>query len=357
MKLGFHVPINTVSFGQISIALLREAMKRGIEASVLPIGQVNLSSNNIEKDFNAYLAESINRGSMFFDRDLPTIKIWHLHGEALNCPSKAFSLLSFYELDSPTPAELHVASQVPTAFSSKYTVQVFKDNGVETKYIPLGFDESSFYETKKKYFSDDRITFTLAGKFENRKHHLKIIKAWTKAFGNDRRYYLNAALYNPHFDENMNENLMRASLCGVQYFNVGFQKWMPNNQMYNDYLNAGNIVIGMSGGEGWGLPEFQSLCLGKHGVIMNAHSYSSWANDVNSVLVESNKKISSEDGVWFKKGAPINQGEIFDFSEEAFIEGCKTAIERYKNNPYNEAGAMLKQEFSYSKTLESLIEF
>ena len=48
---------------------------------------------------------------------------------------------------------------------------------------------------------------------------------------------------------------------------------MPTNTAYNDYLNSGDIIIGMSGGEGWGLPEFHSVALGKYGIILNAHAY------------------------------------------------------------------------------------
>ena len=127
--------------------------------------------------------------------------------------------------------------------------------------------------------------------------------------------------------------------------------------MYNDFLNSGNIIIGMSGGEGWGLPEFHSLALGKHGVILNAHAYKDWATKDNSVLVESNGLIDSEDGIFFTKGAPFNQGNIFDFNEEAFIDGCEKAIERVENNKVNENGLKLQKEFTYKKTLESILKF
>jgi len=46
----------------------------------------------------------------------------------------------------------------------------------------------------------------------------------------------------------------------------------------------------MSGGEGWGLPEFQSVALGKHGVILNSSGYQDWANEKNTVMVQPNGK-------------------------------------------------------------------
>ena len=131
---------------------------------------------------------------------------------------------------------------------------------------------------------------------------------------------------------------------------------MPTNDLYNDYLNSADVIIGMSGGEGWGLPEFHSIGLGKHGVILNAHGYKGWANEENSILVQPKEKIDSYDDVFFKEGMQYNQGQIFDFDEEEFIFACETAIEKVKENRVNEAGLKIQEDFPVSKTLDSLLE-
>ena len=68
----------------------------------------------------------------------------------------------------------------------------------------------------------------------------------------------------------------------------------------------------MSGGEGWGLPEFQSACLGKHAVLLNASAYKDWANDKNAVLVEPSGKRDVYDGMFFHEGQPYNQGQVYE---------------------------------------------
>ena len=83
---------------------------------------------------------------------------------------------------------------------------------------------------------------------------------------------------------------------------------MDTNAKYNDFLNSGDIVIGGSGGEGWGLPEFHSVGLGKHAVITDGTGYKSWATDENSCLIKPGKKEEIYDNVFFHKGAPYNQG-------------------------------------------------
>jgi hypothetical protein len=131
---------------------------------------------------------------------------------------------------------------------------------------------------------------------------------------------------------------------------------MQKNSLYNDFLNSGNIIIGMSGAEGWGLPEFQSVALGKHGVILNETAYKEWANEKNCILVESSGKEEAADGMFFKKGGTFNQGNIYTFEEEAFIEGCEKAIERYKSCPINSEGLKLQEQFPYSRTVDKIIE-
>ena len=132
---------------------------------------------------------------------------------------------------------------------------------------------------------------------------------------------------------------------------------MGQNKIYNDYLNSANIIIGMSGGEGWGLPEFHSVAMGKYGVIMDAHGYKSWANKNNSVLVQPNSKIEGYDGMFFNKGLPYNQGNIYDFDGEEFIAGCEKAIEKVKENKINKEGLKLQEEFTSEKLLKNVLSY
>jgi glycosyltransferase involved in cell wall biosynthesis len=265
-------------------------------------------------------------------------------------------LLSFYELDSPTPAEINIASNFSKlAFTNKDSINTFSDYGIKSEYVPLGFDANHFKKLDKEYYNDGRIVFNLCGKLEKRKRHNKIIKAWAKKFGNNKKYYLQCAIHNPFLGKDM-PSLIKRILEGRKYFNIQFLDYMSKNVVYNDFLNSGDIILGMSGGEGWGLPEFHSVALGKHSVIMNATGYKEWASKENSVLVSPSSKISSVDGIFFTEGSEYNQGKIYDFDEEAFINGCEEAIKRVESNKVNEEGLKLQDEFTYAKTADKLLE-
>ena len=359
-EFAFNLPINPVSFGQVSLGLLRETFSRSLNPALFPIGKPDLSTQNVEENFQEWLNFILKKAVEEHDRTLPVIKLWHLNG-SLESFSQTQLLLTFYEVDTPTKAELNVTKNHKTVFTSEFTRDTFNNLGAETHFVPLFFDKDNFSQvteegSPKKYFDDERFTFNLAGKFEKRKHHHKVIQAWLKRFGNNNEYHLQACVYNNFFPKEQNIALFQAATDGKRYSNLNFLNYMPTNELYNDYLNSADIIIGMSGGEGWGLPEFHSVGVGKHAVIMNAHGYKGWANEENCTLVQPKDKIDCYDEVFFQRESPYNQGQFFDFDEDEFIFACESAVEKAKGNRLNEAGLKIQEEFTASKTLDSLIE-
>jgi hypothetical protein len=360
-SIAFNVPINSVSFGQISTLLLKTYHKGVLagesspELRLFPLGgQLDLASQTKDDLFELWLQKRTVDALENHSKSDPCFKLWHLVG-SMESFSREQTLLSFYELDSPTKAEINIAKNNKTLFTSKYTCDVFKSSGVDCDYIPLAFDNFNFRKTDKKYFDDDRIVFSLVGKMEKRKRHEKILSTWAKKFGNNKKYVLHCALYNHFLTPEQNNGFLHQALSGEKYFNINFLNFMQENEVYNDFLNSANIVIGMSGGEGWGLPEFHSIAMGKHGVIMDAHGYKGWANNENATLIGPSGKTDSTDGIFFHKGGSHNQGQIFDFDEDDFISACEEAIKKVESNPLNEEGLKLQEEFSAHKLLNNIL--
>ena len=359
MKLCLHLPINQVSFGQVSTLLLREVFKsKNIDASLFLIGnQVDLSSQDeLGQDFLNWLQEGFKNTLSSHKRSDDTLKLWHLNG-SFESISENQTLLSFYELDAPTKEEVNIVkNQKNVIFTSNYTANNFKENGCKNvSFVPLAFDKYNFKVTEKVYHTDDRIIFNLCGKLEKRKHHKKIIKAWIKKYGNNSKYFLQCSIFNPFLKPEDQQKLINEILEGKNYFNISFLGMMQKNKIYNDYLNSADIVIGMSGGEGWGLPEFQSVAMGKHGVILNAHAYKEWANEDNSTMVEPSGKIEVYDNMFFQKGSIFNQGNIFDFNEDDFISACEKTCEKVRLSKVNKNGLKLQEQFTSEKFLENII--
>ena len=178
MELSFEGPLNPVSFGQVSTALLREAYARNLNPSVFPIGNVDLSAQEKDDDFFKWLQDRIVHSFRSHKRETPCIKLWHING-GLSSISNNQVFITFYEVDSPTPSEVNVVKQNTTVFTSNFTKQVFDSHGASSHYVPLGFDKYNFKRIDKEYFSDGRIVFNLCGKLEKRKHHKKIIQSFS----------------------------------------------------------------------------------------------------------------------------------------------------------------------------------
>lgn len=358
MSFILNVPVNSVSFGQVSSLILREFfLEKNLNYIINPIGNgIDLSSQDIDQSFFDYIKSKTDDYLYKIKREFPCFKLWHLNGSIESTSNKRF-LLSFYELDNPTKEEVNIVKNHDKVFfSSSHAVTVFKSFGCSNvEYLPLAFDKYNFKRLDKSYFNDGRIVFNLVGKLEKRKHHKKIIQTWLKKYGNQRGYHLQCAIYNGFLKEEDNKTLFNSILEGKNYFNISFIGHMQKNSMYNDFLNSGDIIIGMSGGEGWGLPEFQSIGIGKHGVILNAHSYKEWANELNSTLVEPNGKIEAYDNMFFHKGQPFNQGNIFDFDPDDFISACEKTIEKVRANKLNSEGLKLQDKFSSDKLKNNIL--
>ena len=357
MQFAVNVPLNSLSFGQVSFNLLYEYYTMGLNPSIFSESEhpVDFSACDFDQGFTDWIGKNQKNAIEKHNRKIPTIRLWHINGSLKSFSDKQI-LFTFHETDQLTKAEVNILKSSTCCVSSKSSQSTFADNGIDATLIPLGFDSKHFSRTNKKYFDDGRITFNLCGKFEKRKHHEKVIKAWIKKFGNNKKYSLQCSLHNPFYqDPNALKAELAQTLGGANVFNVSFLSAMPKNSVYNDYLNSADIVIGMSGGEGWGLPEFQSVALGKHAVILNASAYKEWANQENAILINPCGKIEVYDGKFFSKGAAFSQGNIFDFNDDEFIAGCESAISRFEKNNINEEGLKLQEEFKYSTTARKLL--
>lgn len=356
MSYCFNLPINSVSFGQVSTMILRSLFERGCEVFISPIGDTDFSTQQDQPEFQEWIKKSFSNFYKNYDRSSPCFKLWHLNGSSEGI-SKENLLMTFYELDNPTKEEVDIAKNCKTViFTSEESQKIFLERGVNAKFIPLAFDKYNFYRKDKQYFDDERITFNLTGKFEKRKRHEKIIKAWIKKFGNDVKYSLQCSVYNNFLSESQNKECFVRSVEGKRYDNVQFLGFMPKNSLFNDFLNSGDIILAMSGGEGWGLPEFHSVAIGKHAVVLNAHGYKGWANKENATLVEVKNKIDVYDGVFFHPNGQFNQGKIYDFDEEEFINACEKCIDKVKKEKINKKGLNLQEEFSARKMTSRILE-
>ena len=355
MRLLVNSPINGLSFGNVSVNILRELFKKNIDLVFFPIGdKAEMDAyDKIDPDFVKYLQAATNDRYSKISKDIPSLKLWHIFGSETRY-SKNQSLFTFHEVSEVTNIENNLLKLQDNIFvSSNYTKNIFNLNGLDNvTHVPLGFD-NDFQITNKTYLQD-KIHFGILGKFENRKNTARIIKSWLKLFGNKPEYQLSCAITNPFLDKARFQNELLKVLEGKNYNNLNFVPYMQTNSEVNDYLNSIDIDLGgLSGAEGWNLPSFNATALGKWSVVINATAHKDWATKDNSILIEPSSLKDCYDDVFFKKGQSFNQGQFFDISDQEMDDAILKSLS-YAKTP-NPEGLKLQKEFTYEKTVETIL--
>jgi len=354
----FEAPFNSLSFGNVSFNLAREMFKKGMSVSLFPFKNsfdFSAFADKLDPSLKEWLEESTNSRFDNYKKDTPCLKVWHINGSEQRLSKNSF-LYSFYELNSPTLTEcILLNSHDHTFFSSSHASGEFKKSGCDnTSFVPLGFDVD--FESNEGKRLDDKIHFGLIGKWEKRKHTSKIIQAWASKYGDNNDYQLTCCVVNPFLEEKKMNELISKALSGKRFSNINFINRLKTNSEVNILHNAIDIDLsGASGAEGWNLPSFNSTAKGKWSIVLNATGHKDWANEENSILMQPSGKISAYDGTFFQEGSKFNQGEIYDFSTDDLLNAMDIAVSKVKNKEENKKGLMLKDQFSYEKTLDKIL--
>lgn len=352
MQLIFNSPANSLSLGQVGFNLLREFYKRDYKIAWFPVGQTDLSAYKVDEKFVQWLQRSVNQRYEFLGKDVPSISNWHLNGSEKVFGAKNL-LLTYQETDSATPVEKAIAAnQRKVLFCGGFSEGVFRNAGLENVgSFDLGFSED-YYPTGKKYL-EGRKHYLLIGKFEARKCTERIIKLWCAKYGNNKNYALTLLVYNPFYSPEDNEKLLAATFGGKKPWNVNVLPRLKTNAEINDLYNSCDVDLSGLGSESWGLPSFDTTCLGKWSVVLNGGGQKAWANEENSILVEQEGWRECYDDAFFKKGGDFSQGHFPYVSDEAIVHAFERAEQ--KIGTINQKGLDLGREFTYSRTVDQIL--
>ncbi len=356
MDLTVEAPINSLSFGNVSYNILRQLWRKGVNVQLFPLGgNSNFDSfDKIDKEFFEWIKDSALTANLKVKKDIPSFKLWHLNGSQNRIGSKQ-ALYTFYELSQPTETEINLAKmQDKVYFSSSYSAKLFKEKGVDASVIPVGFDED-IQKTESVHLNPEVVHFGLMGKFEKRKHTEKIIKLWLSKFGNNNKFQLTVCVTNPFIEKKEMDKILSNCLSGKRYSNINFLPYLKSNSEVNQLLSSIDIdLTGLSGAEGWNLPAFNASCLGKWSIVLNETAHKDWAKNTNCILVESSGKEPAYDNKFFQEGSSFNQGNIYTWDSDNVAECMDLAVS--KKGQINTEGEKLKEEFSYSRSVDRLIK-
>ena len=154
---------------------------------------------------------------------------------------------------------------------STWCQEVFKNSGVETKVVPLGYDDNIFKykERENKRKAKKTFTFLHYNAFNIRKGFMELFKAFTEEFGPDEpvRLLLKTTAH-------------RAPLpiTKSQYPNIDIiYGSQPEGELLKTIYEADCFVF-PSRGEGFGMTPLEAMATGIPAIIPNAHSFKDYFN-------------------------------------------------------------------------------
>lgn len=349
-NLNLIAPINTVSYGIVSLNILKE-MSKLVDVSLWPISQPQVTT---QEDWDYVQRGAENARS--YDPKAPCIRIWHQFDLAQFVGKGTHIGFPIFELDNFTKIEKHNLNSVDRIFvCSQWAKDVIRDvlgeeRALVTNVIPLGVDSTVFPPTQPRT-SDDKYIFLNIGKWEVRKGHDILPEAFELAFSPDDNVELWLMTENVFLSKE-EDQAWKKKYIDTKMFKAGKIKFIPRvNTHHEVYKIMASVDCGVfpSRAEGWNLEALEMLSIGKPIVITNYSAHTEFCNNENSFLAQIYEKEIAYDDKWFfgqGKWAKINMDSLASSMVRAYKKG----------KIFNQAGVDTANKFSWKNTAKEIVD-
>lgn len=302
MKLNLIAPINDLGYGCAAANILT-ALSARHEVALFPIGQPSGSPKSAVVEA---VKSSIERAKSY-DPAAPSVRIWHQDAMAEHVGRGPKIGFPFFELDPLKPEEIHHANALDMLLvASEWARDVAIRSGVTVpvKVVPLGVDREIF-RPKETGLEDTRwastTVFFNVGKWEKRKGHDVLARAFNRAFGPDDDVLLRMCCHNPFLgDGNVEwERLYLGSRMGAAGKIEIVRDRLPNQDAVADFMNQCTVGVFPARAEGWNLDLLEAMSCGKQVIATDYSAHTEYCRDFNCKLIAVDDLEPAEDGVWF----------------------------------------------------------
>ena len=302
-NVNIYGPVNQLGYGVVVTNFVLELEKRGLEPALFPImGRIDLPKHLKEQILPAFI-----RGKKSFDASAPCLKIWHQFDLASRIGSGRYFVLPIFELDRFDATEKHHLNSADHIIVSSDWAKKVLDNANLAKYngvVPFGVDRQIFHEKVGK--ESETFTFLNCGKWEKRKGHDVLIKAFLAAFNRHDNVSLVMLPQNPFLSQQqtnrwtdlyLNNDLGRANKISI------LPRLATQEELAKLFASAHCGVFPVRA-EGWNLEALELLSMGKSVITTDYSGHTQYCNDENSHLIKIDKFEWAKDYIFFdgKKG-------------------------------------------------------
>lgn len=353
--INLLTPLNSLGYGTVGRGILR-ALSDITDVALWAIGPIEAEQADV-----ATINKALRAAELFHDYD-PCLKIWHQFDLAQRVGNGMYAAMPIFELNQFNDVETHHLKSVDKILVTSGWAQamilgndelMFK----ETSVVPLGVDTSIFYPRPKSE-QESATTFLNMGKWEVRKGHDVLVKAFNAAFSPADDVKLIMHCFNPCFQTHEEvvrynkewTNLYKGSKLGSK-IHISEGRYRTQEEVAI-LMSTADCGIFPSRAEGWNLELLEMLAMGKDVIATDYSAHTEFLNNENGRLLKVDKLETAYDGVWFK-----GQGEWAAMAEpqiEQLVEHMR-AIHRGEKK-LNRAGIETAERFTWANTAARIKE-
>ena len=308
MNLNYSSPCNPLGYGVAGLNILRELDAAGCSVAYFPIGEISASQDDAEM-----IQRCVNNQSQY-DHLARSVRLWHQHDLAQHVGSGLRAGFPVFELDTFTQREIHhLGSMDRVLVCSNWAKDIVEKNvnELDVRVVPLGVDRSVFYDSPPQY--NDTTVFLNIGKWEIRKGHDILVKAFNKAFEKTDDVELWMMNHNPFISEKQDQEWKRMYASSNMGEKVKFLDRVDDHKEVAAVMRASDCGVFPSRAEGWNLEALEMMSCGKQVILTDYSAHTEFCTDDNSSLIPIESLEEAYDGIWFKgqgQWASIGDREI-----------------------------------------------
>ena len=352
--LSLISPINQLGYGVTGLNILK-ALSDITDVAYWPIG--NSSSLKVTNQEDANIVQHAINNTAKFDPLAPCIRIWHQNDMAKFVGKGEHIGFPIFELNKFTDIEKHHLSSVDRLFvCSEWAKDIIKSEihpikKIPVDVIPLGVDSEVFNNTGQDRASTT-TSFYNCGKWEVRKGHDMLYKAFLEAFGPEDDVALYMMCQNP-FNSPEEEKTWRDKYKHPKIHII--DRVETQKEVYN-IMKQMDCGVFPSRAEGWNLEALEMLACGKQLIITDYSAHTQFCNNKNSRLITIDENTIAYDGKWFHgHGEWANIGESQTKQLIGHMKEVHNLVQS-KVDITNHEGIKTAKQFSWKNSANEILE-
>lgn len=353
MNLNFMGPVNTLGYGVTTVNIVYQLLKKGHDVSLFVTGPTAPEPKYTEMVLSQSIAVDGSwdpRRKHSYDPAAPMIRNFHEFNMAFPPGTGKRIAWPFFEINKLRPVAIRFLNSVDAiASASAWKDTVFRDNDVTTKLFraPQGVDTDVFRPMDIPKL-DKTYKFFTVGKFETRKGHPELIKAFKAAFPTEHDVMLYMMVNNPFMGPLSDVATVIAELSGRDS-RIHIVPPVASHHEVAVMMNRIDCAVFPTRGEGWGLPILEALACGRPVISTFVTSHKEFVDDTVALEVETEGLAPARDGQFFH-----GDGEWYTPSVLSLAQRMRQAYDEKRTT--NPAGRVRAMEFTWSKAADMLLE-